>query len=504
MARMGCKAIRWQDVLMIPLFLLAATGLGVLFDAIGFPETNIVLVYVAAVLLVARFTHALYYGLAASVIATFAFNYFFTEPRFTFAVSDTSYLITFAIMMFTSLITSALTARVKRSAREATERAQETQALYQLTNRLSDAQSLEDIGAVAVESVSRTFSCQAAFLAFVRGVPEKTFLQYAPGGVVHRKLDPRDEVAHRVEYLRGDHVESAEFIEWPVYGREQILGVVRLPREGAFLTDHQQQLLRSMLESVAMAIDRLNAAQAQQRYREESRQERYRSNLLRAISHDLRTPLSGIMGTSEMIRDLSEPSDRRYTLAREIWSDADWLRALVENILSLTRLEDGSLHIQKQPEAVEEIVGSALGQMERRAPEYEIDAELPDALMLVPMDAKLIEQMLINLLDNAVKHTPVGREIKICVEERDGFAVFRVLDRGEGIRAEDLPHLFERFYTSQSRRADAKRGIGLGLSICDAIAKAHGGCIRAKNREGGGAEFTFTLPMEGIQNEQSA
>ena len=262
MARMGCKAIRWQDVLMIPLFLLAATGIGVLFDAIGFPETNIVLVYVAAVLLVARFTHGLYYGLAASVIATFAFNYFFTEPRFTFAVSDTSYLITFAIMMFTSLITSALTARVKRSAREATERAQETQALYQLTNRLSDAQSLEDIGAVAVESVSRTFSCQAAFLAFVRGVPAKTFLQYAPGGVVHRKLDPRDEVAHRVEYLRGDHVESAEFIEWPVYGREQILGVVRLPREGAFLTDHQQQLLRSMLESVAMAIDRLNAAQA--------------------------------------------------------------------------------------------------------------------------------------------------------------------------------------------------------------------------------------------------
>ena len=219
MMHIGRKALRWQDVLMIPLFLLAATGIGVLFDAIGFPETNIVLVYVAAVLLVARFTHGLYYGLAASVIATFAFNYFFTDPRFTFAVNDTSYLITFAIMMFTSLITSALTARVKRSAREATERAQETQALYQLTNRLSDAQNLEDIGAVAVESVSRTFSCQAAFLAFVRGVPEKTFLQYAPGGVVHRELDPRDEVAHRLEYLRGDHVESAEFVEWPVYGR---------------------------------------------------------------------------------------------------------------------------------------------------------------------------------------------------------------------------------------------------------------------------------------------
>ncbi len=157
MMHMGRKHIRWQDLLVIPLFMLAATGIGDLFDAIGFPETNIVLVYVAAVLLVARFTHGLYYGLAASVIATFAFNYFFTDPRFTFAVSDTSYLITFAIMMFTSLITSALTARVKKSAREATERAQETQALYELTNRLSDAQSLEDIGAVALAEAPPRF-----------------------------------------------------------------------------------------------------------------------------------------------------------------------------------------------------------------------------------------------------------------------------------------------------------------------------------------------------------
>ena len=142
--------------------------------------------------------------------------------------------------------------------------------------------------------------------------------------------------------------------------------------------------------------------------------------------------------------------------------------------------------------------------MERRAPDREIDAELPDELMLVPMDAKLIVQMLINLLDNAIKHTPQGNEIKVCVEEREGKALFSVLDRGEGIREEDMPHLFERFYTTRGKSADAARGIGLGLSICDAIATAHGGHIHAHNRDGGGAVFTFELPMEDEKNEQPA
>ena len=134
--------------------------------------------------------------------------------------------------------------------------------------------------------------------------------------------------------------------------------------------------------------------------------------------------------------------------------------------------------------------------MERRAPDREIDAELPEELMLVPMDAKLIMQLLINLLDNAVKHTPPENEIKVCVEKRDGKAVFSVLDRGEGIRGEDMPHLFERFYTTRGKSADSARGVGLGLSICDAIARAHGRSITAHNREGGGAVFTFELPME--------
>ena len=491
------------DAAKVVLVMLLATAAGYLFAWLGFPETNIVLIYLAVVLLIARYTHGPGYGLAASVLATFAFNYFFTEPRFTFEVSDTSYLITFAIMTFTAIFTSALTAQMKRSARQALARERDTQSLYQLTNRLSDAQSMEDIGTAALCGIGQTFGCDAALLFLTeKGEAERSYLQYAGGSVIHRELDAGDEAAGRARQLRTDCVETEEGQEWPLYGQQRVLGVLRLPH--AALSDAQRQLLRSMLESVSMAIERLSAAQAQQRYREESFQERTRSNLLRAISHDLRTPLSGIMGVSEMIRDMSAGDDPRRKLAQDIWRDADWLRSLVENILSLTRLEDGKLRIRKQPEAVEEIVGSALAQMERRAPDREIDAELPEELMFVPMDARLIVQMLINLLDNAVKHTPPGSEIKVCVEKRDGKAVFSVLDRGEGIREEDLPHLFERFYTTRGKSADSNRGVGLGLSICDAIARAHGGSIAARNRDGGGAVFTFELPMEEDNDEQPA
>lgn len=186
-------------------------------------------------------------------------------------------------------------------------------------------------------------------------------------------------------------------------------------------------------------------------------------------------------------------------MAKQIHGDADWLHSLVENILSLTRLQEGKLTLNKQPEAVEEVVGGAVSHITQRSPEHEITINIPNELFLVPMDVKLIEQVLINLLDNAIKHTLPGNEISVTVvhDEDAKCAVFSVADRGEGIAEEDLPNIFKMFYTTHVKHADSQRGIGLGLPICDAIVKAHGGNISAQNRKNGqGAEFIFTLPME--------
>ena len=502
-AQQNSKALtglKYSLLMVVLLFLASATGF--LFRVIGFPETNIVIVYLLAVLLTASKTKGYIYGVLASVIATFAFNYFFTEPFYTFAVYDPSYIVTFIIMTITALITSTLTSHVKKSAVEAQEKEAETKALYMITNHLTDAAEIHDIAGIAVSIISTVMNCKAACLCFdENGLPEKTFVQQiSPDKQKRRNVANIEDLKHQTEGLRTGYIIGIEFYDWLIYGRDNILGIIRIPADRATLmTEAQTRLLRAMIESIALAMDRFRSAEQRIKYREETVQERYRGNLLRAISHDLRTPLSGIMGTSEMLMDMSKQNDPRYKLAEEIHNDANWLHSLVENILSLTRLQEDRLTLNKQPEAVEEIVGGAVHHIVQRSPEHEIIINIPDELLLVPMDAKLIEQVLINLLDNAIKHTSPKNEISVAVVKNDeqNCAVFTVADTGEGIAETDLPNIFQMFYTSQTKHADAQHGIGLGLAICDAIVKAHGGNIEAHNRlDGQGAEFIFTLPME--------
>ncbi|MBQ3078725.1 MAG: ATP-binding protein [Clostridia bacterium] len=280
-----------------------------------------------------------------------------------------------------------------------------------------------------------------------------------------------------------------------------ILAVLRIPQNiGAAMTEAQTRMLHSVIESAALALERLRSLQQQVRSREETTRERYRGNLLRAISHDIRTPLSGIMGTSEMLMASTDRDDPRYAQARDINQDAQWLHNMVENILNLTKLQDGKLVLHKQPEAVEEVVGAALTMMEKRLPGRNIDVEMPDNVVMVPMDARLISQVLINLLDNADKHTAQDRQISVSVCTDEKNVCITVADRGKGIPERDLPHIFQMFYTAHTQIPDSRRGVGLGLAICQSIVEAHGGNIRAENRKDGGAAFTFTLPTEG-ENE---
>ncbi|MBO5169222.1 MAG: DUF4118 domain-containing protein [Oscillospiraceae bacterium] len=496
----GSRGRRCASLLLTILFVAAATGIGTLFRLWQFPETNIVVVYILSVVLTARCTDGYLWGILSTILSTCAFNAFFTAPYFTLSVDDPTYFITFSIMALTSIITSALTSKAKKMTAEAVRNEQAASALYHLTSHLADAESKDQIAGITVETVSRIMDCKAACLCSdEQGKPEHTFIQQKnESEQVRRSVSNPDEIQHRIESLRTDCDAGEEFYDWPIYGSESVLGVLRIPKERAeVLTDQQKILLHSMIESTAMAMDRLRVMKERIRTREEANQERYRGNLLRAISHDLRTPLAGIMGTSEMIMDMTEKNDARFSLAEGIYKDADWLHSLVENILSLTRLQDGRLTLNKQPEAVEEVIGAVVLAISKRAPEREIAVQIPDDLLMVPMDARLIGQVLVNLLDNAVKHTQPGEEISVTVSKDNDFAVFTVADRGTGIPEQDLPHVFQMFYTTEGKGPDAKRGIGLGLAICESIVTAHGGTIRARNREDGtGAEFTFTLPLK--------
>jgi len=481
-------------ILVMICLIIAATGIGSLFRFIGFHETNIVIVHILSVLLTARFTQGYVYGILASVAATLTFNFFFTEPFFTLSVNDPSYFVTFAVMTATAIVTSALTSKVKQSALDALEKEAETSALYHLTNQLTEADDMENIISIASGAIGNVLRCQAKVLWFDDNkMTERHSGQQRDGKTLiwsKSAIEPFEKTNLSVST-------GGWFFEWPIQGREADLGAVRIPSE-VNLSESQTRILRSMIESTALAMDRLRSAQERIRSAEEAEKERYRGNLLRAISHDLRTPLSGIMGTAEMLKDMTGPDDPRHALVEDIFRESDWLHSLVENILSLTRLRDGAMPLTKQMEPVEEVVGGAVNHVKRQSGR-EIAVEAPDEVLFVPMDAGLIEQVLVNLLENAVKHTLPGDEIKVSVwyEGTRQQTIFSVTDRGSGIWKDDLPHIFQMFYTTPSRQADASRGVGLGLTICEAIVKAHGGTIAAHNRtDGPGAVFEFTLPME--------
>lgn len=498
------RAVKNATLNLLITFLLTGTAtlIGFLFRYWNLQETSIVIIYVLSVLLTARFTSGYFYGIGATVLSFLLFNLFFTEPYYSLKIHDPTLFLTAIIMCITATITSALTSKVKQTATEAQEKEAESNALYQMTNHLTDAETSDQIGSITVQTISKILSCNAAFICFDEtGDPVSYFIQQKEdGSQVHRELDNPTEFQKRMKNLRRPFDIGSEFYDYPIYGRTTLLAVLRIPVAcGEQLSDGQMRVIHATMESTSLALDRLHSFQEQAKSREEAVQERYRGNLLRAISHDLRTPLSGIMGNSEMLMGMTEQTDPRYALSKDIYEDADWLHGLVENILSLTRFQDKRLTLKKEPEAVEEVVGAALVILEKRMPNREIEVEIPDTLLLVPMDARLITQVLVNLLDNAAKHTPPDQEIKVsvAVDENQHEVAFSVSDRGCGIPENALTQVFQMFYTTSKKEASSKHGIGIGLPICQSIVEAHGGHISAENRVGGGAKFTFTLPFGG-------
>lgn len=478
-------------------FIAAATGIGLLFRSIGFHEVNIVIIYLLSVLLIARFTQGFVYGIIASLAATVTFNFVFTEPYFTLSVNDPSYFVTFAVMTITAIVTSALTSKEKQSAQEALEKESETSALYRLTKQLTEGANTHDFAMAAVGVISEALNCRAAIEYFDETGKAKSNLIWKSNDRTGTLSQDRAIDELKQQATQPLSIASDEYTEWPIHGRESLLGTLHIPKETP-MSETQTRLIHLMVESTALAMDRLHSAQASIKSNEKAAQERYRGNLLRAISHDLRTPLAGIMGTAEMIKGMTGEEDPRYGLAEDIYKESDWLHALVKNILGLTRLQDGALPLSRQMVPMEEVVGGAVNHVSRLSGR-EITVENPDEVLFVPMDAGLIEQVLVNLLDNAVKHTPPWEEIRVSVrhDSINHMAVITVSDRGTGILLDDLPNIFQMFYIAPTRKADAARGAGLGLTICEAIVKAHSGWILARNRpDGHGAEFEFSLPTE--------
>ncbi len=438
-------------------------------------------------------------ALVAAIASVVSFDFFFVPPYYSFAVTDLRHIVTFVVMFLVAGVLSHLTRRIRDQADAARDREGRTATLYAISRELAVAQALDGLLAVAAKNVREVFDGVVSFLL----PDEGGTLRVAHSDAASAEDEKAKGVAEwvwlhqRPAGLGTDTLPSASTFFTPLRGARGRVGILALvPNGGASrLRDPEdRQLLETFAGIIGSAVERAQLVEETRQARLRIETEQLRNSLLSSVSHDLRTPLAVVTGSAQVLLDPSGPTDpgQRRELLQTIHEEGQRLNRLVRNLLDMTRLEAGALRVQKEPNLIEEIVGSALNRMEERLVGRDVKIDVPADLPQVPLDPVIIEQVLINLLENATKYTPAGSQIDLSAREVDGAIEIEIADRGPGIAAADIDHVFEKFY----RAGAGSGGVGLGLTICRGIVGAHGGRIWVENRPGGGASFRFTLPLE--------
>ena len=459
---------------------------------------SLLMLYFLGVLVVSAITPRYGYGVAAALIASFAYDFFIKEPFYAFSF-NVQFPITLMIMLVVTMLASTLTIMLKHQAYLAQRREWRSEVLFSLNQDLSESRDVASIADITTAYLSRYLDCPAVlFVGDPRHRPLDACLPVRPddAGLFLRP----EELArvHRI-FISGDAdalegEEQAVFYQ-PVRRSAAVLAVAGLRRPEASIDAWNLDLIRLICRQAAHALELQLARDKQNELRVGAETEKTRGNLLRSISHDLRTPLTSILGASTaMLEEADMPAQTRDSLLRDTQENARWLIRMVENILTVTRISQEAVQLHKTLEAAEEVISQSVAIVRGRFPDAMIHVKIPDDLITVPMDATLISQVIINLLENSVRNGDEGSLVLLTLRRREQFAQFEITDHGRGIPAHLLDNLFE-IHTQSEVAADATRGIGIGLSICRTIIQAHGGTIEGQNRAEGGARFVFLLPL---------
>ncbi len=462
---------------------------------------DVVMVYLLGIIVAAmRFGYGP--SIVAAVLSVAALDFFFVPPVFSFAVSDLQHIVTFGVMFLVAFVISSLTQRIRDQASAARHREQRTASLYAMTRQLASTPMTQNLAAVAVRHLSEIFDAKIALLL---DTADGTLANAATGD---HAFEPDTKERGVVEWvwshgkaagLCTDTLPSSSALYVPLLemrGKVGVLGVYPVDRD-RFVDPEQRALLDLFATQVTSALERARLAEDAQRVQLQMQTERLRSSLLSAVSHDLRTPLAVITGAASVLTqsDAEVTSDVRRELSETIHEEAERLNRLVRNLLDMTKITSGAMKVAKEWQPLEEVIGAVLARMEEPLRGRNVEVRLPKDLPLVPIDAILIEQVFINILENAVKYTPAGSPLEISAHGEAGAVVVDIADHGPGIPAEHLVDIFEKFY--RLPREGQGGGAGLGLAISRGIVEAHGGTIWSYNGSLRGAVFHFSIPIEG-------
>ncbi len=490
---------RWPEAIS---YTVAATVITLIMNRIGFSEANLVMVYLLTVVAVAARCGSLP-SIAASVASVLSFDVLFVPPYYRITVYDSQYVVTFAVMLVVGLLASSLTTRIRNQAEVARRNERRAEALYRLSRRLASTAKTADLLRESEQIISEVFDAYTViYLPNEERQVRPTLGHVASFAASAKEFATAQWVLDHNEPAGAgtNTLPSAEALYLPLSTPDNVAGVMAIQpaKTNTQLSIDARQLLETYATQIAFAIERNRLSERSQRAELESETEKLRSSLLSAVSHDLRTPLAAIAGAaSSLDANISKESMNSvsHDLLETIVDESQQLTRLVENLLHMTRLSSGQVQINRQWQPVEEVVGSALHRLDHvltgRDVHVQIDGELP----LVHGDEILLETVLVNLLDNALKYSPNLSPIEIHCEPVDGGISIQIGDRGCGIVSGDEKKIFEKFNRGSGKNTD-RRGTGLGLAICEAIVHAHKGTITANNRPGGGTIVRFTIPNE--------
>ena len=479
------------------------TIIGSLFYFLGFQQTNILTFYILGIVFVSFFTSKKRWGMLSCVMGILFYHWLFSPPRFGLAPDNVQSVITILAMMFVSILINSLTLRYREQEFQEKLKLERTEALLETSHRLQQARDMEGIISASAKQLKKLLGKDVILYAVEETVvPEpyaaEEWRRYVP--MISREALEEwlfsgtgrlsftvilDDV--KIEFLRsalnGDYIAAA--------------GVVTGNSEA--IAPFERDLITAMLDETVLSMEkhRLNMVNKEIVMRVEK--ERVRADFLRAVSHDLRTPLTGIFGNAEILltKEGSLDQNARHHLYEGIYNDAEWLIAMVENLLFVTRIENGGIVIHAQGELLQEVIAESLLHVNKRKSEHNITVEMPDDMLMARLDSRLITQVIINIVDNAVKYTELGSHIVIKAFARGDKAVVEIADDGEGLSDEEKARVFEMFYTV-SKKELSVRGTGLGLYLCKSIVNSHGGEIYVRDNIPKGAVFGFTLPLERV------
>lgn len=496
----------WKDVTITGGLLFLATIFSEIANYFRVGEQNLILIYILFVLLVARLTTGYFWAAFSSIASVLLFNWFFVAPLYSLTVYRQGYPLTLIFMLLVALLVSNLMMQIKKQAFYAMRREHQLEILYELNKKYLVARDLAAILATTGEYLASMLE-RAVVLYDEKELKHPTennqnspLRNLEELAVANWVFVNQKEAGHGTDTLMG-----SKALYLPVLSNGVTLAVIGIERSKERPINEETISFISLITTqLSLAIEQNKLTNERQQILFESEKERMRSNLLRAISHDLRTPLTGIVGSVDTI--LADNSvaglsnEIKSKLLVGIKDDADWLIRMVENLLSITRINEETMKVVKSKEAVEEVVSSAIQRIKKSYPTSLIKVTLPEKFVMVSMDSILIEQVLFNLIENAIRHSGCQQPIVVKVYLVAAKVVFEIEDQGKGLNKKQIETLFTDL-NQQTTPIDSKGGMGIGLSIVKTIIMAHDGTVEASNRIDGGAIFRFSLPLDRKEQE---